>query len=263
MITLIDFIVRTGCAFLMGTLIGMERQYRQHSAGLRTNVLVAVGAAAFTILSVTMTSGGTGDPSRIAAQIVSGIGFLGGGLILKEGFTVRGLNTAATIWCSAACGTLAGVGMYLEAFVLVACVLITHCVFRPLGTFILKLNTKMYHYTVRAECMKHSADRTQQFLMDMLAFNKNIKVNALFYKGAGDKVLRHADIGGAQVAARPRGVAPPLSSRRVQRRLGAPRVAPGGFLTAPWHGARLPLWPQAMCHAEGRKAASALGAPLA
>ena len=103
MITLIDFIVRTGCAFLMGTLIGMERQYRQHSAGLRTNVLVAVGAAAFTILSVTMTSGGTGDPSRIAAQIVSGIGFLGGGLILKEGFTVRGLNTAATIWCSAAC----------------------------------------------------------------------------------------------------------------------------------------------------------------
>lgn len=172
MITLIDFIVRTGCAFLMGTLIGMERQYRQHSAGLRTNVLVAVGAA----------------------QIVSGIGFLGGGLILKEGFTVRGLNTAATIWCSAACGTLAGVGMYLEAFVLVACVLITHCVFRPLGTFILKLNTKMYHYTVRAECMKHSADRTQQFLMDMLAFNKNIKVNALFYKGAGDKVVVCCDM---------------------------------------------------------------------
>lgn len=194
MITLIDFIVRMGCAFLMGTLIGVERQYRQHSAGLRTNVLVAVGAAAFTILSVTMTSGGTGDPSRIAAQIVSGIGFLGGGLILKEGFTVRGLNTAATIWCSAACGTLAGVGMYLEAFVLVACVLITHCVFRPFGTFILKLNTKMYHYTVRAECMKHSADRTQQFLMDMLAFNKNIKVNALFYKGTGDKVVVCCDM---------------------------------------------------------------------
>ena len=85
----------------MGTLIGVERQYRQRNAGLRTNILVAVGAAAFTVLSYSMTTG-SGDPSRVAAQIVSGIGFLGGGLILKDGFTVRGLNTAATIWCSRA-----------------------------------------------------------------------------------------------------------------------------------------------------------------
>ena len=98
----------------MGTLIGVERQYRQRNAGLRTNILVAVGAAAFTVLSYSMTTG-SGDPSRVAAQIVSGIGFLGGGLILKDGFTVRGLNTAATIWCSAACGTLSGVGAYCEA----------------------------------------------------------------------------------------------------------------------------------------------------
>ena len=113
----------------MGTLIGVERQYRQRNAGLRTNILVAVGAAAFTVLSYSMTTG-SGDPSRVAAQIVSGIGFLGGGLILKDGFTVRGLNTAATIWCSAACGTLSGVGAYCEAAVLVACVWITHCLFQ-------------------------------------------------------------------------------------------------------------------------------------
>lgn len=109
----------------MGTLIGVERQYRQRNAGLRTNILVAAGAAAFTVLSYSITTG-SGDPSRVAAQIVSGIGFLGGGLILKDGFTVRGLNTAATIWCSAACGTFSGVGAYCEAAVLVVSVLITH-----------------------------------------------------------------------------------------------------------------------------------------
>lgn len=126
MILLTDYLARIGCAFLMGTLIGVERQFRQRNAGLRTNILVSVGAAAFTVLSYAMTEE-EGDPSRVAAQIVSGIGFLGGGLILKDGFTVRGLNTAATIWCSAACGTLSGVGLYREAAILVACVLVTHC----------------------------------------------------------------------------------------------------------------------------------------
>ena len=82
MILLTDYLARIGCALLMGTLIGVERQYRQRNAGLRTNILVSVGAAAFTVLSYSMTSG-NGDPSRVAAQIVSGIGFLGGGLILK------------------------------------------------------------------------------------------------------------------------------------------------------------------------------------
>ena len=105
MMGMTDYMFRIGCAFLMGALIGLERQFRQHNAGLRTNILVALASAAFTVLSVTMTTD-SGDPSRVAAQIVSGIGFLGGGLILKEGFTVRGLNTAATIWCSAACGKI-------------------------------------------------------------------------------------------------------------------------------------------------------------
>ena len=114
MILFSEYLTRIGCAFVMGTFIGVERQIRQRNAGLRTNILVSIGAAAFTILSYSMTTG-NGDPSRVAAQIVSGIGFLGGGLILKDGLTVRGLNTAATIWCSAACGTLSGVGLYKEA----------------------------------------------------------------------------------------------------------------------------------------------------
>lgn len=96
MLLFTDFLLRIGSAFVMGTLIGLERQYRQRDAGLRTNVLVTVSSAAFTVLSYAMTSG-NGDPSRVAAQIVSGIGFLGGGLILKDGFNVKELNTAATI----------------------------------------------------------------------------------------------------------------------------------------------------------------------
>ena len=134
----------------MGTLIGVERQFRQRNAGLRTNILVSVGAAAFTVLSYAMTAE-EGDPSRVAAQIVSGIGFLGGGLILKDGFTVRGLNTAATIWCSAACGTLSGVGLYREAAILVAFVLVTHCLFRPLCTFLGKRTAGVFHYSARTE----------------------------------------------------------------------------------------------------------------
>lgn len=181
-----DYMFRIGCAFLMGALIGLERQFRQHNAGLRTNILVSLASAAFTVLSVTMTTDG-GDPSRVAAQIVSGIGFLGGGLILKEGFTVRGLNTAATIWCSAACGTLSGVAMYKEGFVLVIFVLLTHCLLRPLCKYIVKCTTKVYHYTIRVECQRSASDLIQSIIMDTLAFNKEVKMNSMFYKGDGEK----------------------------------------------------------------------------
>ena len=187
MILLTDYLARIGCAFLMGTLIGVERQYRQRNAGLRTNILVSVGAAAFTVLSYAMTSD-QGDPSRVAAQIVSGIGFLGGGLILKDGFTVRGFNTAATIWCSAACGTLSGVGLYREAAILVACVLVTHCLFRPLCTYISKSTGKVFHYSIRAVCQKNVSDNIQKIIMDTLAFDKDVKLNSLFYKGDEDRV---------------------------------------------------------------------------
>ncbi len=177
----------------MGTLIGVERQYRQRNAGLRTNILVAVGAAAFTVLSYAMTEGG-GDPSRIAAQIVSGIGFLGAGLILKDGIHVRGLNTAATIWCSAACGTLSGVGMYKEAFVLVLCVLITHCFFRPLCLFLSKKTTNVFHYSIRVECQADSAEKIQQLITNALSFDKEIKLDSIFYKESGERMMVYCEM---------------------------------------------------------------------
>jgi len=98
----------------LGAAVGLEREYRQKPAGLRTNILIALGSALFTILSISMgRESGTAD--RIAAQIVTGIGFLGGGAILRSGNTVHGMTTAATIWVNAAIGVAAGMGQYALA----------------------------------------------------------------------------------------------------------------------------------------------------
>ncbi len=193
MILFSEYLTRIGCAFVMGTFIGVERQIRQRNAGLRTNILVSIGAAAFTILSYSMTTG-NGDPSRVAAQIVSGIGFLGGGLILKDGLTVRGLNTAATIWCSAACGTLSGVGLYKEAAILVICVLLTHSLFRPLCALLEKRTAKVYHYSIRAECQRNASNSIQKLIMDTLAFDQDVQLNSLFYKGDDERVTVCCDM---------------------------------------------------------------------
>lgn len=98
------FAIRLVVAVFLGALVGAERQWRQRTAGLRTNCLVAVGSAMFVMMGGLI--GGDGSQGRVAAYIVSGIGFLGGGVILKDVFSIRGLNTAATLWCTAAIGTL-------------------------------------------------------------------------------------------------------------------------------------------------------------
>jgi putative Mg2+ transporter-C (MgtC) family protein len=116
----------------------MERQFRGHPAGLRTNALVCVGAALFVSLSREMqgSDGSRFDVTRMAAYVVSGIGFLGGGVILREGFTVRGMNTAATLWCSAAIGILAGFGLAAQALIGTLAVLGVHFGLRPVARFI-------------------------------------------------------------------------------------------------------------------------------
>ncbi len=131
--TALMFLPNILVALLLGTAIGLERQWRQRLAGLRTNALVAVGAAAFCALSLLVDSRGAFDPTRVAAQVVSGIGFLGGGIILKEGLNVRGLNTAATLWCSAAVGALAGLGQLLPAVTTTLVVLAANVLLRPLA----------------------------------------------------------------------------------------------------------------------------------
>src|ERR1700727_645438 len=127
---LLDLAIGVSVAFVLATLIGAERQWRQRSAGLRTNVLVAVGAAAFVSLGVHLN--GNAGASQIAAYVVSGIGFLGAGVIMKEGSHVWGLNTAATLWCSAAVGALCGVDLAAKAGILTVAVLAGNTLLRPL-----------------------------------------------------------------------------------------------------------------------------------
>jgi putative Mg2+ transporter-C (MgtC) family protein len=127
----LDTLVSLFVAFVLGTLIGAERQYRQRSAGLRTNVLVSVGAAAFVDLGYHLT--GSDGAVRVIAYVVSGIGFLGAGAIMKEGTNIRGLNTAATLWASAAVGACAGADMVVQSAALTVFVLAGNTLLRPAG----------------------------------------------------------------------------------------------------------------------------------
>jgi putative Mg2+ transporter-C (MgtC) family protein len=128
-----DFAVRLGVGVGCGALIGFERQWRARMAGLRTNALVAAGATLFVLYAVATEDS---SPTRVASYVVSGIGFLGGGVILREGFNVRGLNTAATLWCSAAVGVLAASGHLLFTVIATASVIAIHVLGRPLGRLI-------------------------------------------------------------------------------------------------------------------------------
>jgi putative Mg2+ transporter-C (MgtC) family protein len=127
------FAARAAVALGLGAAIGLERQWRQRTAGLRTNALVALGAALFELFAVLLSGQHGVDPTRIAAYVVSGIGFLGAGVILRDGIHVRGINTAATIWCSAAVGVLAGAGYIPAAAIAAALILTAHLGLRPIA----------------------------------------------------------------------------------------------------------------------------------
>jgi putative Mg2+ transporter-C (MgtC) family protein len=126
----LDTLVSYGLALVLGAIIGAERQYRQRTAGLRTNALVALGASAFVDLAQKL--GGNVEAIHVISYTVSGIGFLGAGVIMKEGLNIRGLNTAATLWCSAAVGSCAGTDMAAEAATLAVFVLAGNTLLRPL-----------------------------------------------------------------------------------------------------------------------------------
>lgn len=119
-------------ALILGACVGAERQWRQRAAGLRTNTLVCFGAAAFVDLGLTIAPGTT----QVIAYVVSGVGFLGAGAIMKDGGSVRGLNTAATLWCSAAVGACAGAGEMLDAVFVATLLIAINSVLRPLSRFI-------------------------------------------------------------------------------------------------------------------------------
>jgi putative Mg2+ transporter-C (MgtC) family protein len=130
----VDLVWRLLLAAGLGAAVGLEREFRQKPAGLRTNILIALGSALFTILSVSMGHG-TGSTDRIAAQIVTGIGFLGGGAILRSGESVHGMTTAATIWVNAAIGMAVGTGQYLLATATTLVTLVVLAVLPPIERY--------------------------------------------------------------------------------------------------------------------------------
>jgi len=146
-------IIRLAVALALGATIGFERQWHQKMAGLRTNALVSIGSCGFVVFSAMV---GGGDPTRVAAQVVSGIGFLGAGVILREGINVHGLNTAATLWCSAMVGTFAGAGFLAPSLVAAAFVVATNLLVRRmverLNRRILAAGNVETHYTVAVTC---------------------------------------------------------------------------------------------------------------
>ena len=147
-------IIRIGFAVLAGGLIGLEREFRDKSAGFRTMIFISTGSALFTILSENI-AGDTGDATRIAAYVVSGIGFLGAGAILRDGLRVAGLTTAATIWLTAAIGMTMGMGEFIFGGLITAVALIVLWIFPILEQTIDKIREEnVYHIVFRDDLKK-------------------------------------------------------------------------------------------------------------
>jgi putative Mg2+ transporter-C (MgtC) family protein len=180
-----EILVRLLLGVALGAAIGIERQWRQKMAGLRTNALVALGAAGFVVFGAQFPS--DNNPTHMAAQVVSGIGFLGAGIILREGINVHGLNTAATLWCSAMVGTFAGSGFFMASVAAATFVIITNLGLRPLVRFI---NSGMpapaeteARYTVAVVC--RAAEEAQA---------RSLILQALTGAGLGLRRLDSADL---------------------------------------------------------------------
>ena len=181
-LTIGTFEARLLLAFLLGAIIGLERQFRHKLAGIKTNSLVAGGAALFILLSEKITGDASG-PARIAAQIVTGIGFLGAGIIMREGLSVTGLNTSATIWCSGAIGSLAGMGWWYEASVGAAFVIITNIILRPISDRLDKRITRIEasgnRYTVKINAKPDALNDVRPLLMGLIDRIDTLHISAI------------------------------------------------------------------------------------
>ena len=167
-----DFIIRLLISMLLGFIIGMERQYRHTLAGIRTNVLVCMGACLFVMFPSLI---GSTDSPRIAGQVVTGIGFLGGGVILKEGFNVRGLNTAATLWCTASVGVLSSTGYWIYGVIAALLIVFSNIVLRLFARKLFKFNKNSenddgeHEYVISIKCLDDVEFNVRSTLMNMVS----------------------------------------------------------------------------------------------
>lgn len=191
-------------AFVLGTIIGLERQWKHKIAGVKTNALVAGGAALFILLSEKIT-GDLSAAGRIAANIVTGIGFLGAGVMMRNGNNVTGINTAATIWCSAAVGSLAGLGYWYESLVGAAFVVIGNILLRPIGEKIdnrIKQITESGNiYLINITVQPGSVSLVKHNLIDAVSGETTLHITAMQVNGSSEIIAnihsldrRHTDI---------------------------------------------------------------------
>ena len=187
-----DFIIRISICFILSILVGIERQYRHKTVGLRTNVLVSIGA--FMFVSVSFNSLDT-DYTRIAAQVVSGIGFLGAGVILRDGNRIKGLNTAATLWCVSAIGVLTAFGLIIEATIGTLFILLSNILLRLISHKIMNKVKTQENCVIDIICDKDEEriirnliiKLTNQYNLTMKGFQKikldnnqvNLKINII------------------------------------------------------------------------------------
>lgn len=189
MLTTLDFSSRLILALTLGAGIGIERQWHQRVAGLRTNTLVSLGAAIFITLAVKIGGDASG---RVASYIVSGIGFLGAGVIMKDGTSVRGLNTAATLWCSAAIGALSGMGFFAEAVIAATFIILAHLILRPLGlklgnySFFPKSESAQTEYLISIKCKERVENHIRVLLLQHLGNHEKLMLRALTSSDNGD-----------------------------------------------------------------------------
>ena len=196
-LTLLQATINLAFATLLGALIGSERQMRQRMAGLRTNALVSLGAAGFVTFAALFPD--DLSPTRVAAQVVSGIGFLGAGIIFRDGFNVHGLNTAATLWCSAAVGLMAGAGHLPYAAILTGLIVFINLALRPIVRLLNKLTSnkpnKERLFQIRLRCARSDERDMRAFLVRNLSEN-NLHLHATEVDGDDKEVKIIANIHG-------------------------------------------------------------------
>lgn len=172
-ISLTTFIIRICFCFMLSLIIGIERQFRQRTVGLRTNVLVCIGSFMFVSLSFNNL---ITDTTRLAAQVISGIGFLGAGIILRNGDKVKGLNTAATLWCVAAIGVLCAHGMFLEASIGTTFILIANILLRTLAQRIMNSLKTQENCLIDIKCFDIEEKNIKSLIIKLTnKYNLNIK----------------------------------------------------------------------------------------
>ena len=188
-----DSVLRMACALLVGAVIGTEREFTHRPAGMRTHMLVSLGACAVMITSQMLFAqyrvyGATPDPARLSAQVITGIGFLGAGTILKEGPTIKGLTTAASIWAVACLGIAIGGGYYAVGLVGAACMMITLTVFEWLQELLLRNNYALYNFSATCTDIAYVLD-----LIRRLAAEADGIVTSTEVEEADDKQTFHVE----------------------------------------------------------------------